>query len=237
MDYLALINDNLYDIEDEDGNEQEDWMLVSGLDKKFGKDWYEYRRSASTKRFLVDLEKYRGIAGIYSEGSGRGAKTYLHPLMVIHYAAWLNPEFHIVVLEVFKRYLEGDKTLAEEVIERNIEITGTTKDAEWLKARLEGKIQHKSLKDFVKSRGGKACYQRMNGDTNRFILGASAKEIQRQRGVKNTRDGLTQEELLNVAFTEQLSRKRIEQVEAFGDKELSYQHNRTCRDVAALLDN
>ena len=130
MDYLALINDNLYEFENEDGTTSDDWTLVTGWDRKFGKRWSLYLESTNTQEFITALEKEAGIPPIYSEGSGRGAKTYLHPLLTIHYAEWLSPQFSIAAKQVLHRYLKGDVTLADEIVERNIEQTGSTKDAQ-----------------------------------------------------------------------------------------------------------
>src|SRR5574338_1445 len=154
MDYEALVTTSITEVVDEDGNELKGWVCVTGWDKKFGKRWDNYKRSSDYKKFKRVLEKNLDYECLFLEGHGRGAKLYLHPQLAIHYTMWLSPEFGEWGTRILKRYIEGDASLAVEVVERNIELTGTTKDAEWVKARIEGKIHHKSLKDLVKSRGG-----------------------------------------------------------------------------------
>jgi hypothetical protein len=238
MNYEQLVTTSITEMETEEGETLKGWVCVTGWSTQFGKQWNNYWRSPDTKEFIVALEERIQFECIVVEGSGRASKTFMHPQLAIHYMMWLSPEFAEWGTRILKRYIEGDITLADEIVECNIEQTGSTKDAEWLSRRIEGKVARKALTDTLKERGGtNATFQKVSADTNKFVIGMSAKEIQRTRGVKSTRDGLTAQELIKVAFTELVSAERIEETNARGHKELSYQHNRTCRDVAALLDN
>ena len=236
MNYEQLVTTSITPMETEEGVTLKGWVCVTGWDKKFGKRWDNYSRGLDFKTFKDTLEKTLTFEGLCLEGHGRGAKLYMHPQLAIHYMMWLSPEFAEVGTRIIKRYIEGDITLADEIVERNIEQTGSTKDAEWLQERIEGKTARKQLTDTLQQRGAtKATYIKVSADTNKYILGASASEIKQSRGVKDTREGLTALELAALNFTERLSKQRIEQINAIGHRELSYQHNRTCRDVAALL--
>jgi KilA-N domain len=58
---------------------------------------------------------------IHRPKRGLGGKTgvWVHPLIAAHYAAWLNPDFAVLVNETFLRVVEGDSDLAAEMMIRD----------------------------------------------------------------------------------------------------------------------
>jgi len=55
---------------------------------------------------------------ICTSGKGRGAVTWIHPIMAVHLASYLDPDFANYVAEVFIRYVTADPTLAADIASR-----------------------------------------------------------------------------------------------------------------------
>jgi hypothetical protein len=55
---------------------------------------------------------------IYTSGRGYGAVTWVHPIMAVHLASYLDPAFANYVAEVFVRYITADPTLAADIASR-----------------------------------------------------------------------------------------------------------------------
>jgi hypothetical protein len=55
---------------------------------------------------------------IYSTGKGYGAVTWIHPIMAVHLASYLDPDFANYVAKVFVRYITADPTLAADIASR-----------------------------------------------------------------------------------------------------------------------
>ncbi|MBC5794222.1 KilA-N domain-containing protein [Sphaerospermopsis sp. LEGE 00249] len=55
---------------------------------------------------------------IYSTGRGYGAVTWVHPIMAVHLASYLDPAFANYVAEVFVRYITADPYLAADIASR-----------------------------------------------------------------------------------------------------------------------
>ena len=126
------------------------------------------------------------------------------------------------------RYLEADITLAADVVDRN----DNQQDLEWLEARVRGKLTRRRLTGVLKHHGvyGNG-YAICTNQTYIGLFGTTAKGIRKRKGLPekaNWRDHADVSELNQIAFTEDLSGKRVNRKNAQGNNECA----NVCCDVA-----
>jgi hypothetical protein len=154
---------------------------------------------------------------VKADGKGRYAETWVHPLVAIKLAEWLSPEFDVYVKQTFKRYLDGDITLADDIIQRN----QSDKDLEWINQRVQGKIARKRFTNELKQHGVTGVGYAMN--TNAIyqpLFGKTAKEIKTERAIEHketARDDMTLLELAAVNLAELAALERIKQTQVTGN--------------------
>lgn len=130
------------------------------------------------------------------------------------------------------RYMAADITLADDILQRN----QNPEDAKWLEERAKGKVERLALTDTIQSHGGERhTYIAVSEINNRAITGMPAKEIQRVRGVKKTRDGLTTGEVIAMGFTEHLEASEIDNRNAFSHTQISSVAADVASDVKTIL--
>jgi hypothetical protein len=174
---------------------------------------------------------------IESSEKGKSAIAWVHPILAIKLAEWLSPEFDIFVKETFKRYLDGDITLADDIVQR----TNSKEDLKWLQKRLDGKIARKAFTDELKNHGVTGIGYAMN--TNAIykpILGKTAQELREERNIANgylTRDNMSLLELSAIGLAEIASLARMQKSEAKGNKQTSQISEDTANKIkTAIID-
>ena len=91
--------------------------------KAFDRDLYQFTKSEDTKRFIEACQKpaNAGLLGIVNESdliiSRQKSGTYMHRVLAIKFAAWLNPDFEIWVYSTIERILFGKHAQREESLE------------------------------------------------------------------------------------------------------------------------
>jgi len=218
--FLALIQDS----ERPDG-----YVNATKWCKHFEYALADWKRSPQTKAQIKALRKhwdYSRITPCIVEGKGRTATTWVHPIMAVHLAQYLSPEFANFVAQTFKRYLEGDAGLAIEIIDRN----NNPEDLKRIEQRIKTKISNKGLNSAISQAGG-TCFAAVADINNIAIVGGTAKQIQAARGVKKTRDGLTRIELAMLETAELLEQEAIEEERVRGDRQIIS----TCKNVATTM--
>lgn len=116
--------------------------------KVFGKDLFQFTKSDSTKRFISACLKpaNAGLLGIKNEvdliDSKQKSGTWMHRVLALKFAAWLNPEFELWIFITIEQMLFGFAQLQEKSIERTVELQ---KQIKALKEKEE-----KSGEDFTK---------------------------------------------------------------------------------------
>ncbi|MBH8577960.1 KilA-N domain-containing protein [Nostocaceae cyanobacterium CENA369] len=61
---------------------------------------------------------------IYSTGRGYGAITWVHPVIAVHLASYLDPAFANYVAQIFVRYVTADPSLAADIALRQNSLEG-----------------------------------------------------------------------------------------------------------------
>ncbi|MFC6618122.1 DNA damage response protein DdrC [Deinococcus radiophilus] len=120
--------------------------------------------------------------------------------------------------------LTGDVKLAAQIAERNPDPDARR----WLAARLESTEARRELMSTVARRGGHgAVYRQLGSLSNRSVLGMNSTALRRERGVKNTRDGLSSAELLRMAYLDTATARALEEQNAEGNAAILAVHEQT----------
>ena len=93
--------------------------------KHFGYDLSNWKRSPKTKARLESLKATESNAEPWIvERVGKTWVTWVHPIMAVHLASYLDPAFASYVAEIFIRYAKADPTLAADVASRQNTVEG-----------------------------------------------------------------------------------------------------------------
>lgn len=209
----SLINDNI--------RLDDNWINATKWCQYYNKQWAQVIKQPNFNRYMKALcEKFFGHSDIKSlyQVTGKPKQVWTHPLVAIKLAEELNPDFDIYVKETFKRFLDNDITLADEIIQRS----QSDDELKWIQARVEGKIARKSFTDELKKRGVTGVGYAMNTDAiYTGLFGKTAKQIKEERQIEHkdtTRDDMSFFELSAVRFAEANAVKRMEKHGSTGNK-------------------
>jgi hypothetical protein len=124
---------------------------------------------------------------------------------------------------VFQGYLEGDARLAAEIVDKS-----PAEDRRWLSARLESIEARKRFMSVISKHGGEGdIFRLVSSMSNQSVLSMNSQAFRLKRGVKNTRDGMTAEELLRLSYLETASSEAIEKSRVWGNEEILSVHRKT----------
>src|SRR5262249_49670413 len=147
--------------------------------------------------------------------------TWAHWQIALAYAKYLSHEFHRFVNEAFREWAEEQ---ADPDLKARRAIAGYRrrgKDDRWILARLDGIVQRRRFTDALKAYGVQgAGFARCTDGINKAVLGRSARQIKRARGVPpsaRTRDQLDAVELAAIRFAEAMAEERIGDDDVRGD--------------------
>ncbi|WP_261664527.1 DNA damage response protein DdrC [Deinococcus sp. Marseille-Q6407] len=129
--------------------------------------------------------------------------------------------------------LQGDVKLAAQIAERNPDPDARR----WLAARLESTEARRQLMSTVARRGGHGTvYRQLGSLSNRSVLGMNSTALRRERGVKNTRDGLNSAELLRMAYLDTATARALEEQDVQGNAAILAVHGETLAREQRLWD-
>lgn len=124
------------------------------------------------------------------------------------------------------RAMTGDVRLAAEIAERN----ANPEARRWLAARLESTDARRELMSTVARHGGEGrVYGQLGSISNRSVLGTDSATIRRERGVRQTRDGLRSDELLRLAYLDTATARAIAEAGAHGNEAILRVHEGVAR--------
>lgn len=174
----------------------------------------------SWRAIKANYPEYVEAASTYSFG-GRGKPTpvigkdgLLRLLMVLQGPK--AAEFRKWAASILLRYLDNDITLAAEVADRASE-----HDQRWLEHRLRAKRTNKELNATIcRHLGVEPIYREVADRNNITVTGMRARQLQQLRKVRKTRDGMSDRELVRIAYLETLESESIEARKAFGNQKI-----------------
>lgn len=109
--------------------------------------------------------------------------------------------------DTYVRALTGDIRLAAEVAERSTEPLARS----WLHARLESQDARRTLMSAAARHGGHGpIFGQLGSVSNRSVLGKDSATVRRERGVKQTRDGLSTDELRRLSYLDAATAAALE---------------------------
>ena len=99
------------------------------------KRWVLYKDNKQTKEYIQSLESVVGIPTTdliisVQGGDAKAQGTWVHPYIAIDLARWISPKFAIFMTKLTARFISGDLTLAQEVVERANQVTGKINNIE-----------------------------------------------------------------------------------------------------------
>jgi hypothetical protein len=219
-----LFSDPLQQLVDEN-TRSDDWVNATKWCDHFGTRWSDISKQPTFDRFLKALASqlfpHSDKKSLYKV-SGKPKQVWVHPLVAIKLAEWLSPEFDIFVKQIFRRYLDADITLADDILQRN----NSDVDAKWISQRAEGKLTRKAFTNELKTHGVVGIGFGMN--TNAIyepLFGMNAQELKESRMIKrgSAREGMSSLELAAVNLAELSAIERIKKTGANGNKPTSEQ--------------
>lgn len=199
---------------------------------------FAWLRQDESRKFLKEVDKKFKTASqaVLESRKGRYGGTYAHWQIALAYAKYLSPEFHMYVNEIFVRYKIADPILAADIAER-----APLADTKWLAARVEGIVARKEWAATLASRGtGKPYhYVHCTNKIYKALLGKTAKQLKEAMGLVksgNLRDNLPTEELISIAFSEVVSKNRMEKRNLYGYRNCSNACEESAEQVRQLLE-
>lgn len=181
--------------------------------------------------------------------------TYGHPLLAIHLAQWISPEFALAAANLIHQYLKTDVSLATSIISRTNELTSeesrtigealinksSDKEIEWLAARAQTKASNKTLNAELAQcpNTSKAVYSLSQSAIVENLTGSTITQIKKEKGLTKSatvREGMDTDELITLAFTEMLAAKRISNDKPSGDKQCAGVCGNTAKAVKSFSD-
>ena len=128
--------------------------------------------------------------------------------------------------DLLGRAMQGDIRLAAQVAEANPD----PEQRRWLAARLESTSARRELMSVVAKHGGQGpVYGQLGSISTRSVLGVDSATIRRERGVKQTRDGLSSTELLRLAYLDTATAKAIQERGLQGNAAILHLHEHVAR--------
>ncbi|MBZ9753046.1 DNA damage response protein DdrC [Deinococcus sp. HMF7604] len=128
--------------------------------------------------------------------------------------------------DLLTRALQGDVRLSAQIAERNPD----PEARRWLASRLESTHARRELISTVARHGGAGpVYGQLGSISNRSVLGTNSAAIRRERGVKQTRDGLSSTELLRLAYLDTATTRAIQERGAHGNAAILKLHEYVAR--------
>lgn len=221
---------------------EDNYVNATALCKEFEYRLQRWKELPETKAKIKafnstnKLAQNVSIKAVIVTGKGRGATTWLHPVMAVHLAQYLSPEFANFVAETFKRYLEADPTLADDIIQRQTD----PDKAKWIAQRAKTKEARLKQTNALQAHGVQPGFQyaACTNATYRPILGGDAKQVRELRGIAkkdNLRDNLSEIELAAIEFAEKLSEHKIVTNNVQGFKPCLQVCSETARKVAEII--
>lgn len=214
--------------EDEHGNWNlnDIWALAKGKPSQEPKHW---RDIGAAKKLIKELQKKvtssylkenkPNIPVIYAK-TGRGnSGTFAHPVLAAAYAGYLSPKLEIETREVWLRFRAGDATLADEILQK-----ASPEDNQWVGVRALGRSKRNEFTSILQSHGVQgAGYALCTDAVYTGLFDASAQQLRIDKGLPtksaSLRDAMDTDELVSIMFAESLTRKRIVEEDALGNRQ------------------
>lgn len=203
-------------------------QALTGRDYEKAKQTYKWIRK---NHFELVAFTYTYSFGVGRPSSVMTAEGIMQLIMVMP-----TPQagkFRQYAARLICRYLSADITLADEILEANKDNPAAM---DWTNARQRGRQARRTFTDSIQAHGGRgSIYSQTTNINYRAVTGKTAKEIQSERQIKTTRDGLSIMELSATAFLESLEAEKMDVRNAKGNHEILQVVDETATDVGQII--
>lgn len=183
----------------------------------------EWLRSAAARDFIATAAANLklGISNLTQiQRGGRNPGAWAHWQIALSYAQWLSADFHMVVNESFRRYMEEERNPALKMERAIAKYESIGKDRGWIESRFQSIQFRRVLSKTLAARGGSGFAEIAISDiANTVVLGKTAAEFKAEMDLPrraSTRDHLEAHELAALGFFEAMTARRLDQVDAYG---------------------
>lgn len=170
------------------------WERLNNTDFKLI-EFDEFRQVSGTNRFTLSPQQWikkTNAIGIISK-SGKNGGTYAHKDIAFHFAMWLSPEFHLLIVKEFQRLKEQEQSLL---------------NPEWDYRRFLTKVNYKIHTDAIKE-NIIPLYANLTKEQEGYIYADGAEMLNvavfgmtskhwRENNPKNVLDGFNIRDLANI---------------------------------------
>lgn len=222
----------------------DDYVNLTKMCKQVNRNLSTYLRSKHYRDYVAYLSAMQNCtADSFTEkrvgGKCQEQGTYGHPLVAIHLAQWLSPEFALAVSKLTQSYLRADISLAEDILNRtSIDsinsqsglnvikhiISKANEETEAnIQARLNTKKTNKELNRALSEcpNVSKAVYSMAQDSICKATYGKTSKTLKKEKGLakrQTIRDTMTTDELVHLSFCESMSTKVLDKSKPSGDR-------------------
>lgn len=195
------------------------WEMAGKPESQTPSKW---RILPSTDKLISQVLTEKGIknegrlSDVIKVTRGRNASTVAHWKLALDYAGYLSPALKSQFYDWIKDRMEEEAN-PELAYKRGREraVKGWVKqgkDDHWIKQRIEGIETRVSFTDTLKDHGVSEPYEYASCTNAIYVplLGGTAKEIKKERGIKKVRDGLSRVELMAVGLAEALASETMD---------------------------
>jgi len=220
----------------------DEYVNLTNMCKQVGKKIGHYFSNETTKNYIETLSTVIHIpisqlTEIRRGGIPTEQGTYGHPLVAIHLASWLSPEFAVAAAQTFQSYLKADVSLATNILERatpeqvnaqgeqlaNVLVEkADIKTEAHIQARLNTKNTNRELNKALADcpNVSRAVFSMAQDAIYKASYGKAIKTIKKEKGLEkqdSIRDTLSTRELVHLAFCESLSAEVLDNTKPSGD--------------------
>lgn len=210
------------------------WKLAGSDPQRTPAKWQE---TETARAFISTAIKFLNIAknDIIKSKRGKGGGSWGHKQIALEYAQYLDPNYAILVNEVFFERVEEEKN-PDKIVDRAIATYGKKgMSSEWITKRLTGKGVRNEFTSALRKHGVVGDgYKRCTNAMYIELYGKEASEIREKKGLTkkdNIRENMSLLELQSIAFAETLAMDDIEKNRRYGNEECARTSNLAARSV------
>jgi len=190
---------------------------------------------AATERFL----KVRKSDLLIST-AGRGGGTYAHPQIALEYAQYQDPDLAVAVNQEFLQRVAEEQN--PDLILDRAEATYLKKGCSqsYIRARFLGKATRKDFVSILARHGvqGPDGFRLCTNAIYKPLWGGNAAHIRQRKNLPakaNTREHMSEKELVGLHLTELLAAESIEQKQVQGTRACAAECGRAAQSVARMI--
>lgn len=203
------------------------WKATGSKANKRPVDWM---KTDAAKEFIEALARELEVVPDHFIKSKRGKNiggTWAHWQVMLAYAKWVSPEFHIFANDAVRQWIEEDRDPGLKLDRAVDRMKAAGRTARWIRERLDGKLARNELTGTMadhncRHAGGFNPYAAATRSVTLTACGRTPREIKADAGVPariSSRDHMSEVELARLRLLELESAETIKVRAADGNDE------------------